>query len=132
MNTPAEQAEKTIQIDLALQIVETFAGVELVHSFECLSGDKAHPTDPGAYTIMRKHHPYRSHAYQVRMDYAMFFTPDGKALHQYHGIVPLRILRSVRNGLGKWIGSHGCVRLTEDDAKTLYEWASVGTIVKVI
>lgn len=132
MNAPAEQPEKTIQIDLALQIVETFLGVELVHSFECLSGDKDHPTDPGAYTIMRKHHPYRSHAYNVQMDYAMFFTLDGKALHQYHGIVPLRTLRAFRNGIGKWFGSHGCVRLTQADAQTLYEWAALGTIVKVI
>jgi lipoprotein-anchoring transpeptidase ErfK/SrfK len=132
MNTPAEQSQKTIQIDLALQIVETFAGVELVHSFECLSGDTDHPTDPGAYKIMRKHHPYRSHAYNVQMDYAMFFTLDGKALHQYHGLVPLRVLRAFRNGVGNWFGSHGCIRLAEADAQILYGWAGVGTTVKVI
>jgi lipoprotein-anchoring transpeptidase ErfK/SrfK len=132
MDTPAQRSQKTIQIDLALQIVETFAGVELVHSFECLSGDMDHPTAPGAYKIMRKHHPYRSHAYNVQMDYAMFFTLDGKALHQYHGIVPLRVLRAMRNGIGKWFGSHGCVRLAEADAQILYGWAGIGTTVKVI
>ena len=29
------------------------------------------------------------------------------------------------------LGSHGCVRLTEDDAQALYSWTPVGTIVEV-
>jgi lipoprotein-anchoring transpeptidase ErfK/SrfK len=30
-----------------------------------------------------------------------------------------------------WFGSHGCVRLAEDDAKTLYGWATIGTTVTI-
>lgn len=30
-----------------------------------------------------------------------------------------------------WFGSHGCVRLQEADAKTLYDWAPLGTTVFV-
>jgi lipoprotein-anchoring transpeptidase ErfK/SrfK len=131
MNAPAKKLVKTIKIDLAQQMVEAYLGAERVLKFECVSGDKDHPTDRGIFKIMRKKHPYRSRAYDVQMDYAMFFTVDGKALHQYHGIVPLRVVRTVRSGISEWFGSHGCVRLTHADAKTLYEWAPVGTTVKV-
>lgn len=131
MNAPAKQLGKAIKIDLAQQIVEAYVGTERVLRFECVSGDKDHPTDRGSFKIMRKNHPYRSRAYDVQMNHAMFFTLDGKALHQYHGVVPLRVVRAVRSGISEWFGSHGCVRLAQADAKALYEWAAVGTTVKV-
>jgi len=127
----AATARKIIKIDLKQQIVETWLGDKPVHRFDCLSGDKEHPTDPGTFTIFRKHHPYRSQAYGTQMDYAMFFTYDGKALHQYHGSTPLAILRVLRRLIGRRYGSRGCVRLREDDAKALFEWAPIGTIVHV-
>jgi hypothetical protein len=74
MNAPARKLIKTIRIDLAQQLVEAYLGAERVLRFECVSGDKDHPTDRGIFKIMRKNHPYRSRAYDVQMDYAMFFT----------------------------------------------------------
>lgn len=97
-----------------------------------MSGDGDHPTDRGVFKIFRKNHPYRSRTYDVRMDYAMFFTTDGKALHQYHGPLPLSVLRVARKSVTDRVGSHGCVRLTEEDAKALYQWAPVGTTVQVL
>jgi lipoprotein-anchoring transpeptidase ErfK/SrfK len=132
MNAPISKSEKSIKVDLALQVVEAYVGSDRVLQFECVSGDRDHPTDRGTFKIMRKHHPYRSRAYNVQMDYAMFFTLDGKALHQYHGPVPLSLVRAARNSVSEWFGSHGCVRLAEADAKELYGWAPVGTTVKVV
>lgn len=128
---PAPSSTKTIKVDLVQQIVEAFDGTTRVFRFECVTGDKDHPTDRGTFRILRKNHPYRSRAYNVQMDYAMFFTNDGKALHQYHGIVPLSVVRSARGAISEWFGSHGCVRLTQPNAKALYEWAPVGTSVLV-
>ena len=86
------------------------------------------------------------------MDYAMFFTTDGKAVHQYHGVVPLSasisvtavskearpgevvplsVVRTLKSKVSDYMGSHGCVRLTEDNARALYEWTPVGTQVRV-
>jgi lipoprotein-anchoring transpeptidase ErfK/SrfK len=65
------------------------------------------------------------------MNYAMFFTTDGKALHQYHGAVPLNVVRTFRGKVSEWFGSHGCVRLSEADARALFEWAPLGTAVEV-
>jgi lipoprotein-anchoring transpeptidase ErfK/SrfK len=126
--------EKIIRVNLQQQIVEVFEGPTRIFKFDCVTGDKGHPTDRGFFkvTIKPENYRYRSHAYNVQMNYPLFFTRDGKALHQYHGSVPLSIVRSARNSVSDWFGSHGCVRLIETDAKALYEWASVGTKVHVL
>ena len=121
---------KRIQVDLALQLVDAFAGGTRVHRFDCISGDAAHPTDRGLFVVMRKLHPYHSHAYDVPMNYAMFFTDDGKALHQYHGPA-FDVVRACKTSISDWFGSHGCVRLKEADARLLYDWTPVGTSVHV-
>lgn len=125
---------KFIKVNLARQIVEAFEGTTLVFQFECVTGDNDHPTERGNFRILRKpqHYRYRSHKYNVQMNYPLFFTQDGKAFHQYHGLAPLWVVRMVRNNISDWFGSHGCVRLTETDAKALFEWASIGTAVQVL
>jgi lipoprotein-anchoring transpeptidase ErfK/SrfK len=118
-------------VNLSLQTVEAYEGSARRFKFECVTGDQDHPTDKGVFKIIRKSHPYRSHTYNVQMNYALFFTSDGKALHQYHGLIPLSLVRSARSNVSDWFGSHGCVRLTENDAAALYNWAAVGTTVHV-
>jgi lipoprotein-anchoring transpeptidase ErfK/SrfK len=66
----------------------------------------------------------------VKMHYAMFFTHDGKAIHQYHGPV-FSIVRALKTSVSDSFGSHGCVRLQEEDARALFSWASNHTIVHV-
>lgn len=122
---------KRIAISLAWQLVEAIENGCGVHTFICVTGDADHPTNPGTFRILRKHHPCRSRTYDTQMDYAMFFTADGKALHQYHGTLPLIMVRNARQGVSDWFGSHGCVRLEEAAARTLYSWAPVGTRVTV-
>jgi hypothetical protein len=61
---------------------------------------------------------------------ARFFTSDGKALHQYHGIMPLNVFRLASSGTDR-IGPRGCVRLVESDAAALYRWVPVNTVVVV-
>ncbi len=122
---------KRIVVKLEDQLVEAYEDDKLEYSFICVTGDEEHPTDKGTFKIFRKEHPYRSKAYNVQMDYAMFFTEDGKALHQYHGPVPLHLVRELKKGVTEWFGSHGCVRLAENDARTLFEWAPKNTTVVV-
>jgi lipoprotein-anchoring transpeptidase ErfK/SrfK len=122
---------KRIEVSLEEQMVRAYEDDNLVYEFICVTGDDDHPTDQGTFKIFRKQHPYRSKTYDVPMDYAMFFTKDGKALHQYHSPVPLSLVRFLKTEVTEWFGSHGCVRLEEDEARTLYEWAPMGTKVKV-
>lgn len=121
---------KRIVVNLASQTVEALDGGIRVYQFDCVSGDSSHPTNKGRFKVFRKEHPCRSKTYDVQMNHAMFFTADGKALHQYHGVMPLAVLRLMKSGTD-WIGSHGCVRLTESDAAALYKWAPLNTVVDV-
>lgn len=128
--TPQSKAKKLIRISLSRQVLEAFEGEALAFRFSCVSGDKDHPTDRGTFKILRMYKKYTSKTYNARMDYAMFFTLDGKAIHQYHGPAPWPLLRAGR-ALTDWVGSHGCVRLTEADAKALYLWSFKGLEVRV-
>ena len=117
-------------VDSTAQSVTAYDGASTYHVCECVSGDASHPTPKGHFRIHRKHHPYTSKKYGVPMNYAMFFTTTGEALHQYHGPAPWFLLRIGRKVTDQ-VGSHGCVRLQEDDAKKLYGWAAIGTPVEV-
>ncbi len=58
----------------------------------------------------------------------MFFTADGKAIHQSNAVG----LTSVLKDLGfNQLGSHGCVRLAEENARKLFDWAPMNTPVFV-
>jgi len=121
---------KKISVDLKAQKVTARDGTTVFHTCECVSGDSSHPTPKGTFKINRKNHPYTSMKYKVSMNYAMFFTSTGEALHQYHGPAPWGLLRLGRT-ITEAVGSHGCVRLQEADAKKLYAWAAIGTMVEV-
>ena len=125
------KVKKVIKVDLNAQIVEAFEGAEKIYRFECVSGDSTHPTDRGRFKVLDRYEKYRSHTYKVQMNYALFFTNDGKALHQYHGPMPLGVVRTMRNRVSEWFGSHGCVRLKEEDARALFNWSPKGTEVVV-
>jgi lipoprotein-anchoring transpeptidase ErfK/SrfK len=121
---------KKIVVDLKKQTVTAFDGGKVFHTCDCVSGDSSHPTPTGKFQINRKHHPYTSKKYKVPMNYAMFFTTTGVALHQYHGPAPWWLLQVGRE-LTSAVGSHGCVRLQESDAAKLYKWAPLRTRVEV-
>ena len=107
-----------------------FNGPKLIFEFYCASGDRVHPTAtwPSLYKIFRKHEVYRSRTYNAQMDYAMFFTSDGKAIHQSNVVGLTSVLKDI--GLNQ-LGSHGCVRLSEENAKKLFSWAPMGTPIFV-
>lgn len=111
--------EKVLTIDSVKQIVTTKNGSTVFHKCECVTGNVFNDTPKGKnFKIERKYRKYTSIKYKTRMDYAMFFTTIEEALHQYHGSVPWSLMRA-----GKaLLGSHGCVRLQEADAKKLYDW----------
>ena len=122
---------KKIIVNLTDQNLTASEDGKVFHTCECVSGDSAHPTPTGRFEINRKQHPYTSKKYKVPMNYAMFFTTTGEALHQYHGPAPWWLLRVGRE-LTSAVGSHGCVRLQETDAAKLYRWAPLRTKVEVL
>ncbi len=62
------------------------------------------------------------------MNYAMFFSRDGKAIHEAIGVGVTSYLRFL--GVTS-LGSHGCVRLSSEHAATMFAWTPVGTKVHI-
>ncbi|MET0028240.1 MAG: L,D-transpeptidase [Candidatus Thiodiazotropha sp.] len=119
---------KTIVVDLDDQNLFAYEGNKMVYRFYCTSGDQTHPTArwPEVHKVFRKHKEYRSKKYDAQMNYAMFFTLDGKAIHQAYAVSVTSILKDV--GMNSF-GSHGCVRLSEANAETLFSWTPMSTTV---
>jgi len=124
-------SKRKIKVYLDQQIVEAYEGEERIFRFECVTGDKWGPTERGTYFIGRKHEDYRSQKYKVDMDWCMFFSADGKAFHQYHEAMNFDLMRATKRYVSDMVGSRGCVRLREADAKTLFLWTPQRTEVNI-
>jgi lipoprotein-anchoring transpeptidase ErfK/SrfK len=119
---------KKIIVNLDKQILIVCQTGETILEFGCVSGDEDHATPTGKFTVLRKVNPCFSNEYKVEMDHALFFTNRGHAIHQSHAVGPLSFLKAV--GFDS-IGSHGCVRLSEEDATWLFKWAEVGVPIHI-
>ena len=129
--TSRNNSNERIVVDLDTQTLKAYENSKVVFALDCVTGDKNHQTEPGTFHVFRKDRNHVSHTYNVPMHYAMFFRHDGKALHPYHGLVPLAMVRALKETVTDYLGSHGCVRLTENDARELFDWTPVGTVVTV-
>ena len=63
------------------------------------------------------------------MPYSMFFSKDGKAIHGTQWVTVRSYLHAY---VTESVGSHGCVGLSREDAKILFDWAPVGTPIEVV
>lgn len=123
------QKKKEIRVYIEQQSLSALEDGEEVYSFDIVTGRDGKETTAGKYKIFRKHEKYTSKTYGSEMPYTMFFTADGKAIHG----TQMATLRSYLHAyLTESVGSEGCVGLTDDNAKALFEWAPEGTPVIVI
>ena len=120
---------KEIHVYIDRQVLHAFDGPDEVFRFDVVTGKDGKETTEGRYKIFRKHEQYTSKTYGSEMPYTMFFTADGKAIHG----TMFAPLRSYLHSMGvESVGSQGCVGLTDDNAKALFDWAPEGTPVVVI
>jgi lipoprotein-anchoring transpeptidase ErfK/SrfK len=119
---------RKIRVNLSRQVLLASEHGKEVFAFDCTSGDSTHPTPLGVFSVQHKHKKYTSHKYKVAMDYAMFFH-QGYAIHMSHAVGATSYLKYVG---ADYFGSHGCVRLSEADAKKLFDWTTVGTPVEIV
>jgi len=126
----AESAgKKEIQVFIEEQVLRALEDGKEVYSFDIVTGQDGKETTAGRYQVFRKHEKYTSKTYGSEMPYTMFFTQDGKAIHG----TQMATLRSyLHSYLTESVGSEGCVGLTDDNAKALFEWAPMGTPVVVV
>lgn len=124
-----EQSGKYIQVDLDRQVLMAYEDDNLVHEFHAVTGSCAKWTHPGTYQIDRKVEDYVSQTYDVEMPYTMFFTDDGKAIH---GTSFATIRSFLHAYVSDNVGSKGCVGISNSNARTMFEWAPVGTPVVIL
>jgi lipoprotein-anchoring transpeptidase ErfK/SrfK len=121
--------KKELQVFIERQVLVAFEDGKEVYSFDIVTGRDSKETGVGRYRIFRKHKKYTSKKYGSEMPYTMFFTEDGKAIHG----TQMATLRSyLHSYLTESVGSQGCVGLTDDNAKVLFDWTPVGTPVIVM
>ena len=117
-----DTGEHWIDVDLSQQRVYAYEGSTLVRSFVVSTGKRQTPTVTGKYRIYVKYRTadMRGPGYFLEdVPFVMYFY-KGYGLHGTYW----------HNNFGTPM-SHGCVNFKPKEAKWLFEWASVGTIVNV-
>ena len=106
------------------------------------------PTPRGRFPVLYKDQYHKSNLYPEPgggwpMLYALMFSWQGYGLHAYSipeslrehfGLLPEDLQAEVKRSsrMPGWPASHGCVRLFIEDARNLFKWAKIGTIVLII
>lgn len=126
---PLMREGKYIDVNLENQTLATFEDGKLLDVYLISSGRRGMETPRGTFKIHNKAARPWSKTYGLYMPYWMAITADGK-----FGIHELPEwpsgYKEGANHLGTPI-SHGCIRLGIDAAKTVWDWANVGTAVIV-
>lgn len=117
---------KWIEVDLSQQRTYLWVGNELVANFLISSGKAATPTVIGEGKIYRKY-PMQTMTGTINGEY--YYVPNIKWVSYFYGGEAFHGTYWHHN-FGHPM-SHGCINMTEDDAKVLYDFAPVGTKVIV-
>ncbi len=120
---------KKIVVVIDTQVLLALEGDKVVYEYDVVTGRPKKETHPGDYRVSRKYKDYTSKTYGSEMPYSMFFSKDGKAIHGTQWATVRSYLHAY---VTESVGSHGCVGLSEENAKTLFSWAPVGTPIEVV
>jgi hypothetical protein len=118
--------EKIIKINIKNQELEYFFGKVKLNAFKVSTGKRSMPTPKGEFKILNKSPKAWSRDYGLWMPYWLGLGKFG--IHE----LPIwpNGYREGANHLGIPV-SHGCIRLGIGPAKTLYDWAEMGTRVVI-
>lgn len=109
---------RRIEILLDRQVVLAIQDDAVVRIFHTSTGAAGTPTTVGSFSVYGKYQRWWSVPFQTWLPWSVAFV-GGIALHEYPE-VPV------------YPASHGCVRLMAGDARWVYDFASVGTPVRVV
>jgi len=124
--------EKRIEIDLPEQRLRAYEGEQLVYEFTCSSGMTSTPTIAGQFQVLFKEPMAHASRWSLDMPYFLGVYQEGPDFA--NGIHELPITaggRRLWEGVLGWPASYGCIILNVGDAQLLYDWAPVGTLVRI-
>jgi LysM repeat protein len=116
----APTGEKWIDVNVTTQTLSAYEGDRLVFTTKVSTGVRRYPTVLGKFRIrtkLRAQTMVGPGYYLPNVPYVMYFYA-GYAIHGTYW----------HNDFGR-PRSHGCVNMSIPDAKWLYEWAPIGTLV---
>ncbi len=126
-------APKRIEVNIRTQRVIAWQGDDKVFEFAATTGDEGSPTVLGEYVIQDKiEQDAYSELWGMTMPYWMGIYDVGDWEDGFHALPTLDDGEVVwADAVGHYPATHGCIVLSLDDAKTLFDWAEVGTLVDV-
>ncbi len=123
--------DKRIVVDISEQRMYVYENGKLKWSWKASTGEPGRPTVPGEYRVQSKILNARSNVWRLWMPYWLGIYWVGPIENGIHGL-PVS-----DDGWKMWEGyigtrvTYGCVALTDEHARLLWEWADIGTPVTV-
>ena len=122
---------KRIEIDISSQRFYAYLGDRLIYNFPTSTGLPGRDTAVGHYKVQSKIPMAYSSIWSLNMPYWLGIYNVGRIENGIHAL-PIR-----PDGTVMWAGllgqkaSYGCVILSTQAARTIYEWAEIGTPVDI-
>ena len=122
---------KRIEIDIGEQRLYAWLGDTLVYKFPVSTGLRGKDTAVGHYQVLDKMPSAYSSIWRLTMPYWLGIYYVGRIENGIHAL-PIRPDGSVMwAGLLGQRASYGCIILSTPNARTLYNWAEIGTPVDI-
>ncbi len=125
--------EKMILVDLSDQMMYAMLDDRVIRQFQVSTGKSATPTPTGVTSIMLKQEVRIAHKYpHYIMPKFLMFRAGGYGIHALPSLGNDGgvFWTEARNHIGIPV-SHGCIRLLPEDANFMFDFAEIGTTVKV-
>jgi lipoprotein-anchoring transpeptidase ErfK/SrfK len=127
--TPRPIPNKRIEVDISEQHFYAYENGVLVYSFVCSTGEPGRDTAPGNYQVLDKIPMAYASTWNLKMPYWLGIYWAGTLENGIHALPILSNGQKLWDGyLGQRV-SYGCVILSTEAAKTIYDWAEIGTPV---
>jgi tetratricopeptide (TPR) repeat protein len=122
---------KRIEIDISKQRFYAYEGDKLVYNFPTSTGLPGRDTATGRYEVLSKIPMAYSSIWRLKMPYWLGIYYVGRIENGIHAL-PIRPDGTVMwGGLLGQRASYGCVILSTQAARTIYNWAEIGTKVHI-
>lgn len=122
---------RRIEIDISQQHFYAWEGDTLVYSFPASTGLPGQDTAIGHFQVLDKMPMAYSSVWHLQMPYWLGIYYVGNIENGIHGL-PIRPDGSVMwGGLLGQRASYGCIILSTEAARLIYDWAEIGTVVDI-
>jgi lipoprotein-anchoring transpeptidase ErfK/SrfK len=128
---PSPGGPKRIVVDISQQRAYAYEGDTLVYKFIVSTGEPGRETARGTFSVLNKIPMAYASTWNLKMPYWLGIYWAGPLQDGFHALPILPDGSRLWEGnLGRPV-SYGCIILSTADARTLYNWAEIGTKVVI-